>query len=199
MVAFPDQALLYVRGFDPAARRYRYEVNQRFGATNPQFSAFRAPVTLTAMLRFDVGPTRERQMLTQQLNRGRTLPGGGAPVPATIAYTQNVVPASYAGLAGLSLPLGLTNAGLPVGLEVDGLEGSDEAVLGIGLNVRTREFPPELRETATSYSAHGPLRSGRVGPNSDTTGVPTAAATPCEPGSVARVGTARRSCVATSS
>lgn len=63
-----------------------------------------------------------------------TLPGGVA-VPATLAYTQNVVPASYAGLAGLSVPAGLTSAGLPVGLEVDGQEGSDEAVLGIGLSI----------------------------------------------------------------
>ena len=80
-VATPDPSLLYVRGFDPSTQRYRYEVNQRFGATNPQFSAFRAPVTLTAMLRFDVGPTRERQSLTQQLNRGRTLPGQKLPEP----------------------------------------------------------------------------------------------------------------------
>jgi hypothetical protein len=77
----PDASLLYVRGFDPSTNRYRYEVNQRFAATNPQFSAFRAPVTLTALLRFDVGPTRERQLLTQQLNRGRTLPGNKAPEP----------------------------------------------------------------------------------------------------------------------
>ena len=77
--ATPDPALLYVRGFDPQTNRYRYEVNQRFGATNPQFSAFRAPVTLTALLRFDVGPTRERQLLTTQLNRGRTLPGPKLP------------------------------------------------------------------------------------------------------------------------
>jgi hypothetical protein len=74
-VVTPDPSLLYVRGFDPDAKRYRYEVNQRFGATSPAFSAFRAPVTLTAMLRFDVGPTRERQMLGQQLDRGRTRSG----------------------------------------------------------------------------------------------------------------------------
>jgi len=60
---------------------------------------------------------------------------GGNLVPATLLYSQNVVPASYAGLAGLSLPMGLTSAGLPVGLELDGLEGSDEALLGIGLSV----------------------------------------------------------------
>jgi len=71
----PDATLLAVRGFDRATGRYRYDVNRRFGATNPQFSAFRTPVTVTAMLRFDVGPTRERQTLTQQLNLGRRQDG----------------------------------------------------------------------------------------------------------------------------
>ena len=79
----PDAQLLYVRGFEPATgttpARYRYEVNRRFGATNPAFNQFRSPVTLTAMLRFDVGPTRERQMLTQQLDRGRRTQGSKAP------------------------------------------------------------------------------------------------------------------------
>ena len=95
--AVPDASLLYVRGFDPATQRYRYEVNQRFGATNPQFSAFRAPVTLTAMIRVDVGPTRERQMLTQQLNRGRTLPGQRVPEP--------MLRAMYGQGGGLANPL----------------------------------------------------------------------------------------------
>jgi hypothetical protein len=74
-LAIPDQTLLYVRGFDPVSRSYKYDVNQRFGATNAAFSAIRAPVTLTAMLRVDIGPSRERQLLTQQLDRGRTQPG----------------------------------------------------------------------------------------------------------------------------
>ena len=64
-----------MRGFDAAAKRYKYEVNPRFGSTNPQFSSFRAPVTLTMQMRVDVGPTRERQQLTQQLDRGRTTTG----------------------------------------------------------------------------------------------------------------------------
>jgi hypothetical protein len=67
----PDASLLYVRGFDAQTQQYRYEVNPRFGATNPQFTPYRAPVTLTAMLRVDVGPTRERQLLLQTLDRGR--------------------------------------------------------------------------------------------------------------------------------
>ncbi len=70
-----DPSLLFVRGFDPSANQYRYEVNQRFGATNPQFNSLRAPVSITAMLRYDIGPTRERQVLTQSLDRGRTTRG----------------------------------------------------------------------------------------------------------------------------
>ena len=71
----PDAQLLYVRGFDQQNKRYTYEVNQRFGSSNQAFGAFRVPVTLTAMMRFDVGPTRERQLLTQQLDRGRRTQG----------------------------------------------------------------------------------------------------------------------------
>jgi uncharacterized membrane protein YgcG len=70
-----DPTLLYVRGFDAQSSRYKYEVNPRFGSTNPTFSTFRAPVTLTMQIRVDVGPSRERQMLTQTLDRGRTRDG----------------------------------------------------------------------------------------------------------------------------
>ena len=71
----PDQALLYVRGFDPETRAYRYEVNQRFGAVRPQFLVLRNPATLTASVRYDLGPMRERQSLEMQLGSGRTQPG----------------------------------------------------------------------------------------------------------------------------
>ena len=64
----PVNQLLFVRGFDPATRRFKYEVNQRFGEAQDRS---RQPVTLTAILRVDVGPTREQQSLTQMLDRGR--------------------------------------------------------------------------------------------------------------------------------
>jgi hypothetical protein len=73
--AFPDQALLYVRGFDPATQRYRYEVNQRFGGTRPQLLTLRAPVSLTLSMKIDLGPTMQRQSLVQQLDYGRVQPG----------------------------------------------------------------------------------------------------------------------------
>lgn len=67
--ATPDQALLYVRGFDATTQQYRYEVNQRFGATRPQFLTLRNPVMLTASVRIDLGPTREHQTLEQQIRQ----------------------------------------------------------------------------------------------------------------------------------
>jgi hypothetical protein len=98
--AQPDPQLLYVRGFDPAGPngpRFRYEVNRRFGATRPQLSAFRSPVTLTAMLRVDVGPSRERQQLTQQLDRGRRRAGDRTP--------EFLLKAQYANGGGVPNPM----------------------------------------------------------------------------------------------
>jgi indoleacetamide hydrolase len=57
----------------------------------------------------------------------------GAQVPTTLIYSQNVVPGSYAGLVGLSMPIGLTTDGLPVWLELNNVKRTDELVLGIGL------------------------------------------------------------------
>ena len=86
---FPDANLLYVRGFDAATQRFKYEVNQRFGSTNPAFSSVRQPVVVTAMFRYDLAPTRERQMLTQQLDRGRRTNGTKAAEPMLRLMYQN--------------------------------------------------------------------------------------------------------------
>lgn len=82
----PSNQLLIVRGFDPTTERYLYDVNQRFGATSVNQTAIRTPVTLTTMVRVDVGPTRERQLLMQLLDRGRTISGPKAPEMVLKAY-----------------------------------------------------------------------------------------------------------------
>jgi Asp-tRNA(Asn)/Glu-tRNA(Gln) amidotransferase A subunit family amidase/monoamine oxidase len=60
---------------------------------------------------------------------------GGAPVDVFSSIARNTEPGSNAGLPGLSLPVGLTPAGLPVGMEIDGPVGSDARLLSIGLSV----------------------------------------------------------------
>jgi mandelamide amidase len=64
---------------------------------------------------------------------GKVSINGGAPVDSFGTYIRNTDPGSNAGIPGLSLPAGLTAAGLPVGIEIDGPLGSDLRLIGIGL------------------------------------------------------------------
>jgi len=61
----------------------------------------------------------------------------GARVATFATYIQNTDPASNAGIPGLSLPAGLSSSGLPIGVELDGPEGSDRRLLAIGAAVET--------------------------------------------------------------
>jgi mandelamide amidase len=57
----------------------------------------------------------------------------GKKVPTFPTFIRNTDPGSNAGIPGLSVPAGLTQTGLPVGLELDGPVGSDRKLLAIGL------------------------------------------------------------------
>jgi carboxypeptidase family protein len=71
----PDQNLLFVRGFDPATQRFKYDVNQRFGSTRPQQASTRVLPYISLTMGLDIGAPRERQLLTQRLDIGRDRPG----------------------------------------------------------------------------------------------------------------------------
>ena len=55
----------------------------------------------------------------------------GEQVPTLLTYIHNTDPASIAALPGISLPVGLTVSGLPVGMEIDGPEQSDRRLLAV--------------------------------------------------------------------
>jgi mandelamide amidase len=65
----------------------------------------------------------------------------GQDVPTFFTFIRNTDPASNAGTPGLSLPVGLTKDGLPVGIELDGPAESDRALLAIGRALEA-VFPP---------------------------------------------------------
>lgn len=48
---------------------------------------------------------------------------------------RNTDPGANAGLPGLSIPVGLTRSGLPVGFEIDGPVGSDRNLIGIAIEI----------------------------------------------------------------
>jgi hypothetical protein len=70
-----DATLLHVRGFDAATNRFRYEVNEQFGTPRRTLIKLREPVRVNALVKFDLGPVREKQNLDRSLRRGRTGPG----------------------------------------------------------------------------------------------------------------------------
>lgn len=57
----------------------------------------------------------------------------GQKVPTFPTYVRNTSPGSNVGIAGVSLPIGLTKDGLPVGIEIDVLSGNDEKLLSLAL------------------------------------------------------------------
>ena len=64
---------------------------------------------------------------------GKISINGGPLVDTFGTFIRNTDPGSNAGIPGLSLPAGMTAAGLPVGLELDGPLGSDERLIAIAL------------------------------------------------------------------
>jgi mandelamide amidase len=69
----------------------------------------------------------------------RVAPEAGPAVTSAEVFQhiiQNTGPGSVAGVPGLTLPSGLgEKSGLPIGLEIDGPEGSDRRLLSIGMSI----------------------------------------------------------------
>lgn len=65
----PEATLLYVRGFDPEARRFAYEVNPRFGDTRSSRALSRSPFLVTVAFRIDLAPEPAKQNLQRELNQ----------------------------------------------------------------------------------------------------------------------------------
>lgn len=64
---FPDPTLYRVRGFDPAAQRFLYAVNPRFGSSSPGTTTLRNPFRITIDISFDLGRSAPEQELEQNL------------------------------------------------------------------------------------------------------------------------------------
>ena len=61
----------------------------------------------------------------------------GKAVPTLATYIRNLGPGSAAGIPGLSLPAGMTSAGLPIGIAIDGPQGADQQLLTICLAIKS--------------------------------------------------------------
>ncbi|MCV6605165.1 MAG: amidase family protein [Porticoccaceae bacterium] len=59
--------------------------------------------------------------------------GSGEQLPTFPSYIRNTDPASNAGTPAISLPMGRSALGLPVGMELDGAAGRDRELLAVAL------------------------------------------------------------------
>ena len=104
----PDENLLFVRGFDAAARRYTYDVNQRFGSTRPRESTNRALPFMSLSIALDLGVPRERQLLTQRLDAGRGRAGSRADAQTLKDFGTAAIPNPMSMLLTQQRQLGMT-------------------------------------------------------------------------------------------
>lgn len=71
------------------------------------------------------------------IGEDETIMLNGRAVPTFLTVIRNTDPSSNAGIPGISVPVGMTSGGLPVGLEFDGPAGRDRDLLALALAVET--------------------------------------------------------------
>lgn len=131
-IASPDVRDMYQAMLtDEAADQY----DEAMTVWRPQLQQYYATAFATHRVDALLFPTtRLAAVPLDEVNGSSTVSIRGAEAISTFeAFLRNTDPASNAGLPGLSLPAGLTPQGLPVGIELDGPEGSDRRLLAIGV------------------------------------------------------------------
>ncbi|MDM0085368.1 indoleacetamide hydrolase [Variovorax sp. J31P179] len=95
-----------------------------------------------------VFPTTVRT--ASSIGEDRTMMLNGRAVPTFPTFIRQTEPGSIAGLPGISLPAGL-DSGLPVGLALDGLPGSDKKLLAAAASIQSvLPAPARLRGSLPS-------------------------------------------------
>jgi mandelamide amidase len=131
-IASPDVRNIYdvvlagalTQHYPDAMNKWRPQLQRHYADT---FAAERLDALLFPTTRLVAVPIDE-------VNGSSVVSIDGAPaIDEMTAYLRNTDPASNAGIPGLSLPAGLTQDGLPVGIELDGPLGSDRRLLAIGI------------------------------------------------------------------
>ena len=67
---FADRTLLFVRGFDPLSKTFKYQVNEHFGTPSGANSAFRVPFQIGLQGRLTVGEDPARQQIGRMFGTG---------------------------------------------------------------------------------------------------------------------------------
>src|SRR5262249_40831161 len=126
------QALASLRGANAVSEAtYREALTKHRPALQETYHRYFRELGVAAM----VFPTTPLPAAT--IGEDHTVTPHGVRVPPLSPFTRTPAPGSAAGIPGLSLPAGMTKAGLPVGMAIDAPEKSDHQLLAIGLALET--------------------------------------------------------------
>jgi Asp-tRNA(Asn)/Glu-tRNA(Gln) amidotransferase A subunit family amidase len=70
-------------------------------------------------------------MTARPLGQDETVELNGEQVPTFMTYIRNADPSSNAGTPSITIPVGLTESGLPVGVMIEAASGSDRRLLAV--------------------------------------------------------------------
>jgi indoleacetamide hydrolase len=127
-ISSPDVKSIYqsLLGADaPPAQAYKDALQVQ----RPLFQAAYANCFATYKIDALIFPTTPRAAAL--IGEDDTVELNGRQVPTFPTFARNVGPGSTTGLPGISLPMGLTTQGLPLGIALDGPAGSDRKLLAI--------------------------------------------------------------------
>ncbi len=126
-IASPDVTQMFALRADVTEAQYRAAIDTDRPALQKLYAdCFRAH-RLAALI-FPTTP-----LPAPEIGEDATTTLNGVTVPTFATVARNTGPGSVAGLLGLALPIGLTRAGLPVGIELDGPIGGDGDLLAAAL------------------------------------------------------------------
>ncbi len=127
----------YLAPTDDILQSYRETMVGAMPRLKRTFEAYLKDHRLDAVL-FPTAPVTagiELNINGDMIIEGETVPNG------VWLNIQNTSPATLWGGPGLSIPAGLSNEGLPIGIEIDGAIGADRDLLSLGLSLES-VMPP---------------------------------------------------------
>jgi mandelamide amidase len=137
-IASPDVRRMFAQRADITEASYRAAVETDRPALRKLYADCFAEHALSALI-FPTTP-----LPAPKIGEDDTTTLNGAPVPTFPTVARNTGPGSVAGLPGVAFPIGLTRAGLPIGVELDGPIDGDRNLLAaaLALEALAPRLPP---------------------------------------------------------
>jgi mandelamide amidase len=125
-ISSPDVKGLFDSGAINTNSTYEYAMTKQRPSLQKKYKEYFDKYNVDALL-FPTTPVEARPISGSE----ETIELNGNQVPTFPTLLQNMDPSSYAGIPGISIPAGISKKGLPIGMHLEGPEGSDKKLLRV--------------------------------------------------------------------